>query len=238
MSEAIPPMEPGTDKPQRKRSTGAILIRFLPALAMVAFAFAMMPQAGCGHGVFPEITSSATPTGVPTASSSASPTPATLGTTFNMRGTLEQTDLLSGTCSGATCLASAGECECMIYGGKVSSSVGILQWTADVTLNIDDCFSTGNLGGSCCTADGTFTGSSGSGKSAGILALDFTGTDCIDTTNAFASSLTGNFSVSPDSSTGKFANSTGTGQFNLFSTSTATGAGYISGLGQILVGGK
>jgi len=222
------------------------MVRFLPIVAMVALGFAMMPEAGCGHGVFPEVSTagSATPTPVPvpTTVPSATPTAAPIGTTFNMRGSSTQTGAHAGTCSGATCLGPRGRCECTTFEGTASSSLGTLHWTADVTVTTDDCPSTGNLGGLCCTGDGTFTATSGSGKSASNLVLAFTGPDCIDTTNSFASSLEANFTVLPASSmsassTGKFANSTGTGQFNLFSASS-NGSGYVFALGQILVRGK
>ena len=241
--KSVSPVEPMASTPakvRRSRGTAAMMVRFLPILALAAFTFAMIPESGCGHGVFPEVSTSATPTTVPvpTTVPSATPTAGPLGKLFNMRGSSKETaPARFGTCSGAICLASARRCECTTFGGTLQSSLGNLNWTADVTVNIDDCVGTGNLGGSCCNGDGTFTATSGSGKSASSLVLSFTGPDCIDTTNMFASSLEANFSVSPASSTGKFANSSGTGQLNLFSQSS-DGSGYVTVSGQILVGGK
>jgi hypothetical protein len=228
----------------RGRRTAAMMVRFLPILVMVGFTFAMMPEAGCGHGVFPEVTISTTPTAVPvpttvpstspTATSSATPATA-LGTSFNMRGSSTQTGSTSGTCSGEICTATGHLCECTTFKGTVSSTLGTLDWTAQVTLNLSDCTSTGTAAGSCCNGDGTFTATDG--KSGDSLVLAFTGPDCLDPTASSATSVEANFAVLPTSSTGKFANSTGTGQFNLFADSS-DGSGYVSVLGQILVGGK
>jgi hypothetical protein len=229
---------------RRGRSTAAMMVRFLPILVMVGFTFAMMPESGCGRGAFPEVTVSTTPTAVPvpTTVPSTSPTPTSsatpsnaLGATFNMRGSSTQTGSTSGTCSGEICTATGHLCECTTFKGTVSSTLGTLDWTAQVTLNLSDCTSTGTAAGSCCNGDGTFTATDG--KSGDSLVLAFTGPDCLDPTASSATSVEANFAVLPASSTGKFANSTGTGQFNLFADSS-DGSGYVSVLGQILVGGK
>ncbi|HVN28538.1 MAG TPA: hypothetical protein VMT64_08640 [Candidatus Binataceae bacterium] len=212
------------------------MVRFLPVVAMAAFAFAMMPQAGCGKGVFNEVTSP-TPTPFPTTVPSATPTAAPIGTIFTMRGSSTQTGSEGGTCSGATCAGTGGNCQCTKFAGIALSSEGNLTWTADVTVFLDDCITTGYAGGFCCNGDGTFTATQGSGASASTLMMSFTGPDCIDVTNLYATSVSGTFAIAPGTSTGKFANSTGTGHFNM-SSRASDGAGYIYGLGQILLGGK
>jgi hypothetical protein len=157
---------------------------------------------------------------------------------FNLRGSSAQTGAKAGTCSGQTCSASAGDCECLTFGGALLSTVlGNLTWTASVTINLDDCVATGTSGGSCCNGDGLFNAVAGSGSSASTLSLSFVGPDCVDANAGGDSSLQASFAVLTASSTGKFASSAGTGQFNLFSNST-DGSGYVSALGEIHLTGK
>jgi hypothetical protein len=214
------------------------MARFLPILAMVVLTFAILPNAGCGKGIFTEATVSPTATRLPTAVPSATPSSVPLGQAFSMRGSSSQTSAIAGTCSGQTCNASQGNCECISFQGTLLSTVmGTLNWTANVTVNLDDCSNTGTAGGNCCFSDGLFSATSGSGASASVLAAAISGPECIDSGASAAASLEANFAVLPASSTGKFANSTGTGQFNLFANSS-DGSGYLFLLGQILLGGK
>jgi len=207
------------------------MVRLLPLLAMVAFGFAMLPNAGCGKGLNEVSTVSPTATPLPTAVPSATAT--STSQSFNLRGSSAKTTAKAGTCSGETCAATAGNCECLTFSGTLSSAVlGNLTWTANVTLNLDDCVSTGTSGGSCCNSDGLFNAIKGSGASASTQVLSFTGPQCVDTKAGGASSLQANFAVLAASSTGTFANSSGTGLFNLFSNST-DGSGYVSALGEI-----
>ncbi len=201
---------------------------------MVALSFASFSNTGCnGGGIFPEVTTSATATatattiGIPTATASAAPT----NRVIEMRGTGSETSSHPGTCSGQTCGASLGDCECMEFSGKLTSTVaGNSGWTADLTINIDDCPSTGTTGGFCCIGDGVLNATSGTGTSASVLNLSLTGPLCVDPVTS-ASSLEANYEVLGPTSGGVFANAAGTGQFNIYSDSS--GNAYLAALGEI-----
>jgi hypothetical protein len=239
MSVSVLPNDPQSRASQEIRATRSIAVRVarvLPVLVMVVFAFAILLNTGCGKGFNEVSTASPTATPLPTAVPSATAT--ALGQSFSLRGESAQTGAMAGTCSGQTCSASAGDCECLTFSGTLLSSVlGNLTWTASLTLNLDDCIATGISNGSCCNGDGLFNAVKGSGASASTMVLSFTGPECLDGNSGGASSLQANFAVLPASSTGTFANSTGTGQFNLFSNE-ADGSGYVSALGEIQLGGK
>jgi hypothetical protein len=239
MSVSVFPKDPEARAPQEirtNRSIGARMVRFLPLLAIVALGFAVLPNTGCGKGYNEVSTVSPTATPLPTAVPSATATLASQS--FNLRGSLTRTGAKAGTCSGQKCSASAGDCECLTFSGTLLSTVvGNLAWTASVTINLDDCTATGTSGGSCCNSDGLFNAVKGSGASASTLVLSFTGPECVDANSAGAASLQANFAVLPASSTKTFANSTGTGLFNLYSNAT-DGSGYVSALGAIHLAGK
>ena len=211
-----------------------MVVRLLPALTMVALSFALLPNSGChSGGIFPEITTSATATttatsiGIATATATAVPA----SRPIEMRGTGSETSSHPGTCSGQTCGASLGDCECMEFSGKlISSVVGNSSWTADFTVNIDDCPNTGTTGGFCCIGDGVLNATSGTGTSASVLSLSVTGPLCIDPDTS-ASSLEANYEVLGATSGGKFANAGGTGQFNIYSDTS--GNAYLAALGEI-----
>lgn len=155
-------------------------------------------------------------------------------TQFSLRGNgAEVPNSITGTCSGAPCSASGGDCECLTYQGTLNAStVGNATWNASVTVNLDDCVNTGTEdpggGGFCCFSDGTLQ-AMGSGGSASTLAMSFTGPICNDPNADDNTSLQGGFIIVTSDSTGKYAHSAGTGQLNLFEATDATT--YLSGNG-------
>jgi hypothetical protein len=211
-----------------------MLVRLLPALTMAALTFALLPDSGCGHGIFPEVTTSATATTAPTTNPSSSATASAVPTSrsIEMRGSGSETSPPQPrTCSGQTCGASLGNCECVEFSGKlISTVVGNSSWTADFTINLDDCTNTGTTGGLCCIGDGVLNATSGTGTSASVLSLSVTGPLCIDPDSS-ASSLEANYEVLGPTSSGKFANAAGTGQFNIYSDTK--GNAYLAALGEI-----
>ena len=210
-----------------------MLVRLLPALTMAALTFALLPDSGCGHGIFPEVTTSATATTAPTTNPSSSATASAVPTSrsIEMRGSGSETSSRPRTCSGQTCGASLGNCECVEFSGKlISTVVGNSSWTADFTINLDDCTNTGTAGGLCCIGDGVLNTTSGTGTSASVLSLSVTGPLCIDPDSS-ASSLEANYEVLGPTSSGKFANAAGTGQFNIYSDTK--GNAYLASLGEI-----
>lgn len=221
----------------------ASVARLLPILTMAAFTLAVLPNSGCGKGFFPRVTSSATATTVPTVGPSSTATAHALGREFSMRGNGSQANPTFGTCSGQKCGAPKGDCLCVQFmGSLLSSVVGNSNWTASLTINNDDCTSTGTSGGFCCTGDGLFNATNGKGKSASVLALSFTGPICVDPNSSpnplvFDSSLEATFEVLTSSSSGKFLNSTGNGHINIF-TDTNSGTAYLAALGEIQVGAR
>ena len=111
--------------------------------------------------------------------------------------------------------------------------LGNSNWEASVTVNEDDCTTTGTSSGFCCVGDGTFNVKSGTGKTANTLAFSLTGPICEDPNASLDESLQGSLQVLTSMSIGKFTNSTGTGQLNIFSNGTDA---YITALGQIQLG--
>jgi hypothetical protein len=223
------------------RSIGPTIrwVRLLPLLTVTSFIFLVLPNSGCGKGIFPKVTSSAT-TVVPTTTPSSTSTAATIGQSFEMRGSGSQVSSNPGTCSGQACSASLGNCDCVVLTGSLLSTVvGNSNFTASVTINDDDCTATGTSDGFCCNGDGLFKATNGTGQSANALQLSFVGPICFDP-NTFGSpavldsSLQANFTVLGSASTGKFLNSAGTGQINIF-THAKTETVYIATLGQIQI---
>ncbi len=207
-----------------------ILPRILPLLAVAALIFATIPNSGCGKGVFQEVTPTTTATAA-TATPSSTPTQA-LTESFTMRGSGDETGSNGGTCSGQTCSASGGTCECLKFTGTLSSAlVGNATWTASLTVNLDDCTNTGTPGGFCCTGDSLLSTSGGKATAPDVLALSFTGPVCADPASGDVS-FWGAFIVLPASSSGKFANAVGTGQINLF-TEASSVAAYLTSQGDI-----
>jgi hypothetical protein len=208
------------------------MARLLPVLTMVALSFSLFPNSGCrSGGIFPEITTSATATattiGIPTATASAVPTSSPL----EMRGTGSETSSHAGTCSGQSCGASLGDCECVEFSGKlISTVVGNSSWTAELTINLGNCTNTGTTDGYCCIGDGVLNATSGTGASASVLSLSVTGPLCNDP-NTPAYSMQANYAVLGPTSSGKFANAAGTGQFNMYSNTS--GNAYLAALGVI-----
>jgi len=137
---------------------------------------------------------------------------------FSMQGSGTQISTTDGTCSGAMCSASLGDCECVTYQG---------------TLNADDCTNTGTPSGICCFGDGVLSATDNT-KAANTLSMSFTGPVCFDPNASMDMSVSGTFIILPAGSTGKFALSTGTGQINVFSLAT-DGTSYLAGDGLIQV---
>jgi hypothetical protein len=216
---------------ERKSIVPVEWIRLLPLLMVATFIFVILPNSGCGKGVFPGATTSAT--GVPTSTTSSTATPAIGGQSFEMRGSGSQVSSSPGTCSGQTCNASLGNCECLVFTGSLLSTVvGNSNFTASLTVNLDDCTATGTVLGVCCNGDGLFNASNGSGSAANLLALTAIGPFCFDPNAGQDTSLEGNFTILPSSSTGKFLDSTGTGLINIF-TDLNTKIAYVAVLGEI-----
>ena len=67
---------------------------------------------------------------------------------FILRGSGTQNSSVGdGTCSGAACNASNGDCECLQFQGSLNASqLGNATWTAGITVNVDDCVNTGTPG--------------------------------------------------------------------------------------------
>ena len=149
--------------------------------------------------------------------------------TFDMLGSGTAMDPIAGTCSGAACDASGGECNCIEFQGSLNATqVGSVPFTANVTINIDDCVNTGTTtsmaGGFCCYGDGVLMTTPANNKSASTLGMSFTGPVCNDP-NADASSggdtsIQGGFIILGADSSGKFAQSAGVGQMNIVVTTS------------------
>ena len=174
-------------------------------------------------------------------SSAAAPKPSPL-LPFSMLGTGTAADPTDGTCSGATCDASGGQCICIqIQGNLNATQVGNAPFTASVTVNINDCTNTGTStsmnGGFCCFGDGVLSATTGSGKSVSTLAMSFTGPVCndpnADAGNGGDTNVQGGFIILAASSSGKFQQSGGAGQINLLVT-TANNV-YLAGNGVLQV---
>jgi len=148
---------------------------------------------------------------------------------FSLHGTgAENATIGTGTCSGNACAASMGDCSCLMFTGNVNATdVGNATWTADITVNTDDCTNTGTPPGFCCFGDGVMDATT-IGKSPSTLEISFTGPVCADP-NANGDSVQGGFIIVTANSTGKFANSAGTGEINFFVADDLTT--YLSGNG-------
>ena len=215
-------------------------MRLFPLLMVATFALVILPNSGCGKGIFPRATSSAT-TAAPTPTSTSSPssvaTAVAIGNSFEMRGSGAQASPTAGTCSGQACAASQGDCECLRFTGSLFSTViGNSTWSASLTLNVDDCTNTGTFPGICCIGDGQLSAVNGSVKSGGVLALSFTGPYCVDPNSSpnlgfLASSFEANFGILNSISSGRFLNSTGTGQINI--SIDVNGNAYLAAAGEI-----
>src|SRR5579871_167456 len=243
----------------RQRRLG-MMARFVPLLTMVGFTLTMLPSSGCGKGIFTEVTPTTTATIVRTATSTATattptatastptstantpistPSPLPAAKEFDARGSGTQDPPFAGTCSGVGCAASSKHCECFKFAGTLLSTVlGDSSWTADITVNEDDCTATGTSPGVCCNGDGVINFTSGTGASASVLVLSVTGPFCTDPNSsdnlsALDSSLTANVQVLTTGSTGKFVNSGGTGQLNIITTGTNA---YLTTVGEINLG--
>jgi len=155
---------------------------------------------------------------------------------FTLRGTGTQSSTVGdGTCSGAACNASAGDCECLNFQGSLNASpFGNGTWTAGLTVNVDDCTNTGTPGPDaknpafCCFGDGVLDATT-SDKSPSILELSFTGPVCTDPNADDDLSVLGGYIIVTSDSTGKFVHSAGTGEINLFVATDLTT--YLAGNG-------
>ena len=202
------------------RGIAITLARFLPVLAIGAMTFGLAPSSGCGNGFFQQVSSSATASAsTQTATPSATATQA-LDSSLSLQGSGTQTDSSDGTCSGQAC--SSSSCECLTFSGTlVSKLLGSSDWIASLTVNLDGCTNTGTADQFCCSGDSVLNISNGKANAQNVLALSFTGPACVDPVSSNLS-FWGDFIVLSGSSTGKFANATGTGQINLFSGLTDT----------------
>jgi hypothetical protein len=155
---------------------------------------------------------------------------------ITLRGTGAQSSTVgTGTCSGAICNASNGDCECLTFQGSLNASqLGNATWTAGITVNVDDCTNTGTPGPDaknpafCCYGDGVLDATT-SGKSPSTLELSFTGPVCTDPNANDDLSVLGGFIIVTADSNGKFAHSAGTGEVNLFVADDLTT--YLAGSG-------
>ncbi len=161
---------------------------------------------------------------------------------FTMTGDGAAMDFVPGTCSGATCDSSGGDCECLVLTGNLDATqVGKVPFTANVTVNFDDCTNTGtstpDANGFCCFGDGLLITSPTNSNSSDTLGMSFTGPVCNDP-NAPPSdggdvSIQGGFIILSASSTGKFQSSGGAGQINIM-VDTNNNA-YLAGTGVLQV---
>jgi len=157
---------------------------------------------------------------------------------FTLHGTGTNSAVNDGTCSGKVCTASMADCQCLVFSGNLNATqLGNASWTAGITVNTDDCTNTGTSGpedvpGFCCFGDGVLDATTG-GKSPSTLELSFTGPVCLDPNANLDTNVQGGFIVVTGNSTGKYANSAGTGQLNLFVADDDTT--YVSGNGVLQV---
>lgn len=226
------------------RKSVARLSRLLPIFVMGAFTFLILPNSGCGKGIFPEVTGSATTTATGTSigTPSSTPSPGPAVQPFSMIGSGTAVSLNDGTCTGGGCASSRGSCLCLTLEGSLNASlIGKASWTAAITINFDDCPSTGTASGVCCIGDGLLTATAKQGKTTNILTMSITGDVCDDpaTTEPVAGggvgddiSVAANFKILPTANAGKFTHSVGTGRFNAFQDA-ATGDTYVNGNGAI-----
>jgi hypothetical protein len=216
------------------------IARFLPGLILlVAFAFLLIPDSGCGKGIFPEVTPTTTATTVPTStiigssSPTATATAGAIGQPFSMTGTGTELNAAFGTCSGMGCASSHGSCTCLTFSGTLDGTlIGKSNWDAGITVNLDDCENTGTPSGFCCVGDGKLTITSSASGPANTIGMSITGAICENPEASEDLSLGGNFKILPSLSGGKFANSNGTGRINAFAASS-NGTTYLDGSGAI-----
>ena len=191
--------------------------------------------AGADH-VDPEVVRAALErpsTSTPNAQSPAAAQKTSALIDFSMRGSGTQNSMTTGACSGV-CQASAGHCDCLKFSGSLNATqVGNASWTANATVNLDDCTNTGTTNGFCCFSDGSLTANGGTGSSASTLGMTFTGLTCSDPNASLDTSIQGAFIILPSKSTGKFAHSTGTGQLDAYVAANNTT--YLSGRGVLQV---
>ena len=229
-------MSHGTFRGQSQSTVGrrivALLARFLPVLAIGAMTFGLAPSSGCGKGVFQEVSSSATPSSSTQTASPSSTATQALASPLSLRGSGTQTDSTDGTCSGQAC--SSTTCECLTFSGSLSSTLlGNSDWTASLTVNLDECTNTGTMDQFCCNGDTLLSISNGKASAPNKLVLSFTGPACVDPASSNLS-FWGDFIVLSGSSSGKFAGAIGTGQINLFSGLTDnTPPAYLTAQGDI-----
>jgi hypothetical protein len=155
---------------------------------------------------------------------------------FILRGTgTQNASVGDGTCSGATCNASNGDCECLQFQGSLNASqLGNATWTAGITVNVDDCIDTGTPGPDasnpafCCFGDGVLDATT-TGNSSSTLELSFTGPVCTDPNANDDLSVLGGYIIVTADSSGKYAHSAGTGEVNFFVADDLTT--YLAGSG-------
>ena len=192
---------------------------------VLAFGFLVIPNSGCGHGIFPEVTPTTSATTIPTSTIvTASPSAtATAGSTvepFSMTGTGTELNAAFGTCSGMGCASSHGSCTCLTFSGTLDGSfIGKSNWSAGITVNLDDCKNTGTPSGFCCVGDGLLTITSAA-ATANTIGMSIAGAICENPEASEDLSLGGNYKILPSASAGKFAQSTGTGNINAFIASS------------------
>lgn len=128
----------------------------------------------------------------------------------------------AGVCSGLTCSASNGHCQCDTVTGTASGSgFGKVSYVAALDINNDEVTPTGANGGQCSPADGTITLSRG--HDAAVLAA--TGTLC---RSSVGGSATGVFNLAYTQEpqfgqSGKFSKAFGTGAVQIADDESATG---------------
>ncbi len=154
---------------------------------------------------------------------------------YSMRGTGVAADAVDGTCSGAACNASGGDCLCVTFQGTLNGTqIGNADWDAALTVNIDDCTNTGTpgpdpAGGFCCFGDGTLNAT----VSSDTLAMSFTGPVCDDPNANDDTNVMGGFIILTADSAGKFQHSAGVGQLNI--SVLEDGTSYLAGTGVLQV---
>lgn len=107
----------------------------------------------------------------PIASSKAGPV-----TEVSMGGIGTLTDVPHGPCSGTTCNASAGNCECLTFTGNMNGKgFGKVSAVMALTINDDDKTPTGAYVGFCFPSAGAATLT---GKKSNVVVLAVTGLSC------------------------------------------------------------
>ena len=156
-------------------------------------------------------------------------------TLVNLRGPGVVQEVGGAPCSGVSCTASAGHCECVtITGTATGAGFGAVSYTAAVTVNDDDITPTGGPG-SCFLGSGPMTLSNKSGTN--IAVVDITGAFCQYITST-ARTVNGNLSYTQEpalAQSGKFSDAFGTGsvQFGWSLDETNAAAVNLSGTIQL-----